>query len=625
MSGKIKLFNLDLHISVIADVKNIFKKINSNIEITNWSISGHTWVFNKYPANVKHINGNTWKNINLKLIKKFQEEYDSFLKQFDGFIVTHTPVFCLLYQKYDKPIYLINSCRFEQPFSWVKNEFMFNYLRKNLKLMCDNGILIPICNNIADLKYLELGTSIKAKYIPSLCLYTNENYNSNKSKYITYDSNNIIPEGKNIISRDTALKKGYKWSELFSYKGIIHIPYEISTMSIFEQYSANIPMFFPSKTFLKELIKSNKIKFGSNYFKFKHPDYLDEALGKNWVDFWIDKADYYNNDMKYIQYFDDIDDLLVKLETIDTEDISNKMKEWNKIRQKNVYTKYTKLLEKMLEKNDDIFIYYNYYPKLAKHIIDIPLRAYKSAGVIPVHDYPTFEPLFVEEGDIIFVKTDLLDYFFGYYFNLIDNKFILLSGVSDIEVGEKYKKYVEHDKIIKWFGTNMTMKHPKTQILPIGFEEAERNGGNQKLLVSLFKNRKEFKNKENKICVTYLGNTHNSRNNIFEIFKDKKYVDFISKMEFKDYMNNIGDYKFVLSPRGYGIDTHRFWEILLMGSIPIVENSCLNDLFDKFPCIIVNNFSDITFDTINDFKLNKNKLLNVNNYLFIEKLKKKII
>ncbi|MCJ7767674.1 hypothetical protein MUP79_04735, partial [Candidatus Bathyarchaeota archaeon] len=37
-------------------------------------------------------------------------------------------------------------------------------------------------------------------------------------------------------------------------KGIIHMPYECSTMSIFEQYSANVPLFFPSKSFLKELV-----------------------------------------------------------------------------------------------------------------------------------------------------------------------------------------------------------------------------------------------------------------------------------------------------------------------------------------------------------------------------------
>ena len=56
LSNKIKLFNIDLHISVIADIKDIFNKLSDNIEITDWSISGHTWVINRKKADVKIIN-----------------------------------------------------------------------------------------------------------------------------------------------------------------------------------------------------------------------------------------------------------------------------------------------------------------------------------------------------------------------------------------------------------------------------------------------------------------------------------------------------------------------------------------------------------------------------------------
>lgn len=35
-----KFFNVDCHVSVIADLKNIFK--NFGHEVTSWSLSGHT-------------------------------------------------------------------------------------------------------------------------------------------------------------------------------------------------------------------------------------------------------------------------------------------------------------------------------------------------------------------------------------------------------------------------------------------------------------------------------------------------------------------------------------------------------------------------------------------------------
>ena len=38
-------FNIDLHISVIADLKNIFESLGHEVE--SKSLSGHTWVFEK--------------------------------------------------------------------------------------------------------------------------------------------------------------------------------------------------------------------------------------------------------------------------------------------------------------------------------------------------------------------------------------------------------------------------------------------------------------------------------------------------------------------------------------------------------------------------------------------------
>jgi len=141
----IKLFNLDLHISVIKDIQYILKDLYTDkIEVTNWSISGHSWVFNESSVCPNIINANTWKNINKEMINDFVNNYKDFLSKFDGFIVTHTPVFCLLYETFNKPIILINSCRYEQPFSWNNDIEMWNYLNIKLKMMYDKNQLVAI-------------------------------------------------------------------------------------------------------------------------------------------------------------------------------------------------------------------------------------------------------------------------------------------------------------------------------------------------------------------------------------------------------------------------------------------------------------------------------------------------
>ena len=49
---------------------------------------------------------------------------------------------------------------------------------------------------------------------------------------------------------------------------------------------------------------------------------------------------------------------------------------------------------------------------------------------------------------------------------------------------------------------------------------------------------------------------------------------------------------FAFSPAGFGVDTHRTWEILHMGAVPIVLRSPLDALHRQFPIVIVDQWSD---------------------------------
>ncbi len=343
-----KLFNLDLHISVIADFTNIIQSIfKDKIEITNWSISGHNWVFSKKNADVDIINQNTWKDLNLDMIQKFQEKYDDFLKTFDGFVVTHTPVFSLLFEKYNKPIIIINSCRYEQPFSMKINIDLWNYFDNKLKEMVDNKKVYIVSNNLGDTKYIKI-PNIDSEYIPSLCLYTDAIHipKINNNTFLVYDFNNVIPLNNSNLKMINRYKiQKYQWKEMSKYKAIIHIPYECSTMSIFEHYNMNIPLFFPTKRFIKELIIDKKIYFQSRYIKKDFPDKFGVALSEgNWINFWVDNADYYNENMPYITYFDSIEDLYKKLKEANFDEISNNMKLFNIKKNKEIKDRWTNII-----------------------------------------------------------------------------------------------------------------------------------------------------------------------------------------------------------------------------------------------------------------------------------------
>ena len=48
---------------------------------------------------------------------------------------------------------------------------------------------------------------------------------------------------------------------------------------------------------------------------------------------------------------------------------------------------------------------------------------------------------------------------------------------------------------------------------------------------------------------------------------------------------------FAFAPFGRGLDTHRVWEILMMGGIPIVLTSSLDRLYSEFPILILKSWS----------------------------------
>jgi hypothetical protein len=311
-----RLLNIDLHISVIADIIDIFKKIDVNIQIEDWCLSGHNWVLNKQRKNLDILNHNTWTNLDINMINNFTKKYNNILNTFDGFICCHPNSFILFFEKYNKPIYVINTCRYDMPFCWNNNISMIHELHNCFIRLQNKKLLTVISNNKADNSYFKLGNpTIDTQIIPSLCLYTNMTWNpySTNNKFLLYSG--TLPLQNNIIINRSQLGQ-YKWNDLMKFKGIIHFPYEASTMSIFEHISSEIPLFFPSKIFLKYLWENKKIHSQMNYWNHNKsedlPDYLTST--KNY-DFWVERADYYDIDGYY--YFNSIEQLYSMLYNFD--------------------------------------------------------------------------------------------------------------------------------------------------------------------------------------------------------------------------------------------------------------------------------------------------------------------
>jgi hypothetical protein len=371
-----RLFNLDLHVSVIADVKQVLSELyGARIDIVNWNISPQRWISENTTRDVKIINSRTWKKLDRQMVAKFAEEHGAFLAQFDGFIVTHTPVFAILFEKFYKPIIMVNSCRYEQPFSFRESRCVGKWeaLGASLAAMADRGQLVAVSNNRGDRDYLRIGTGVNSALIPSLCLYPNIEYQAATAAnaHVVYSPCPYARTGGNVMNLTEFVGIGYKLEDLYKCRSITHFPYECSTMSIFEQYSACIPLFFPTKEYLKKLIGRQDYHFCSRYTTIGNrarrsivqmnrldapfPEVLAPALGDEvWVDFWLDRADYYDESaMPHLIYFSSADELDEKRKTTDFGAVSAAMRSHNTTRKATAHAKWRALLDGIVLGSED--------------------------------------------------------------------------------------------------------------------------------------------------------------------------------------------------------------------------------------------------------------------------------
>lgn len=346
-----KFFNIDLHTSVIEDLKFTFDKLGHKIE--SCSLSDHNWIFNRNCSETKVINKNNWNTLDKELCNHFFDEYKNALLEYDGFICTYPPSFSLLYERFNKPILLHIPIRYEVPFS--NNTKSWNGFNLFLQRGIDVGKIIPVANSLYDKEYFEYFVKRECKLIPSICSYTNTQWKPTKNKFLY--SGRLAIDLQDIMENKLSLGK-YDWSKLSSYKGIVIIPYNCSTMSIFEHYTANIPLFCPSIDFMMELYKQhgehvlselswNKLKGIAPGSKIgcqpdSDPNRYDNA---DIMKKWIELSDFYNKEwMPYITYFKSFDDLKVKLVSIDLQEVSNNMKKFNILRKTKIHEKWSDVL-----------------------------------------------------------------------------------------------------------------------------------------------------------------------------------------------------------------------------------------------------------------------------------------
>lgn len=208
----------------------------------------------------------------------------------------------------------------------------------------------------------------------------------------------------------------------------------------------------------------------------------------------------------------------------------------------------------------------------------------------------------LKDNYVVFCINDSIEILFSHIKKLNLSNLTLITNQTDEKIS-KYKFNKMPNQFSKWISVNVDFYHESLVAIPLGLSNGYAKNlvfKNDEFLI----NQEEYlHSKENLIYLNFEKNTNirerNDLNNYFEKYDWAKVVT--NKIGLEEYKNNLVSSSFVLCPEGNGIDTHRVWEALYSGSIPVIKNRIAFKSFDKLPILFVDSFYDVTAQTLRNY------------------------
>ena len=175
------------------------------------------------------------------------------------------------------------------------------------------------------------------------------------------------------------------------------------------------------------------------------------------------------------------------------------------------------------------------------------------------------------------------------------NPFTLITHNSDYNLMDSdptVKKILESLNLVCWWGQNLCFIHPKMRFLPIGLANTMWDHGK----IENFTNVSTIKSKD----IYFNFNIHTNREKrelCYNVLKTQ--LPFLPMLPVAENVKRLAQYKWCICPEGNGVDTHRLWEAMYLGCIPIVLKSPFIDTLmhytgGELPIYVVDAWSDLT-------------------------------
>eukprot|EP00808_Paulinella_micropora_P000214 g5650.t1 len=196
-----------------------------------------------------------------------------------------------------------------------------------------------------------------------------------------------------------------------------------------------------------------------------------------------------------------------------------------------------------------------------------------------------------------------------------EHSFILITTDGDDTIPKSLKegrKILSHPLLTQWYTQNYgffesdvsptfnELRKEKMRLLPIGLDlHTNWPGGiGWKGLIMLRNSSRQIsESNKYKVYVDAMSPTHPVRKQLLRSLEKEGCIPNIvrgtARMGQEKVWEAYRSYGFALAPRGNGLDTHRFWEMLFLGTIPVVESSSLDPLYTDLPVLVLRNWTQL--------------------------------
>ena len=207
----------------------------------------------------------------------------------------------------------------------------------------------------------------------------------------------------------------------------------------------------------------------------------------------------------------------------------------------------------------------------------------------------------ISDGDTVFCVNSSIELLFHHVKDENLKNLTLITSQTDDKISKKLIKKLP-EQFIRWYSINVDCTDSQLISIPLGLS----NGYDKNLylddnLINVDLNG--TKKKENLLYLSFEENTNiRHRSGLKNYFSQFKWAKILNKKnEIVEYENDLRISNFVLCPQGNGIDTHRVWETLYCGSIPIIEYHTGFNQFKNLPIMFVDDFYKVSKKSLENF------------------------